>query len=148
MTVFCFANQPNSLALEWNTSLINSVCYQVNQLIVLIQSHLESLPAHTMQYFSLPHSISTQLNRFHRNFLWKNATSNSRVPLIAWDTVCKPKNKGGLGLRRADSVNAAFQCKLAWRLKSGYSWLGNYTKNLWDRYTFKQCWGYPVLGSW
>ena len=83
---------------------------------ILIQSHLEALPAHTMQWFSLPQSIATQLNRIHRNFLWKNSKSNSDVPLIAWDTVCKPKIKGGMGLRRVESVNAAFQCKLAWRM--------------------------------
>ena len=27
-----------------------------------------------------------------------------------------PKNKGGLGLRKIDSVNKAFQCKLAWKV--------------------------------
>jgi len=35
---------------------------------VLIQSHLEALPAHTMQCFSLPQSISKGLNRHARDF--------------------------------------------------------------------------------
>jgi len=82
----------------------------------LIQSLLESLPAHTMQCFSLPQSITSQLNRIHCHFLWKSSTSSSGVPLIAWDTICKPKSKGVLGLPRIDSVNAAFQRKLASRL--------------------------------
>ena len=36
--------------------------------------------------------------------------------MIAWDTICRPKSAGGLGLRKTEAVNAAFQCKLAWRL--------------------------------
>ena len=36
--------------------------------------------------------------------------------MITWDTICRPKSAGGLGLRKTEAVNAAFQCKLAWRL--------------------------------
>jgi len=35
---------------------------------VLIQSHLESLPAHTMQCFQLPVAISNDIDRVNRNF--------------------------------------------------------------------------------
>ena len=83
---------------------------------ILIQSHLESLPAHTMQCFRLPQGIFDQLNRIHRNFFWKTSSSTKGLPLIAWDTICKPKSKGGLGLQKSEAVNVAFQCKLAWRI--------------------------------
>ena len=84
--------------------------------LVLIQSHLESLPAHTMQCFSLPQSVNLQLNRIHRNFLWNSSSASPGLPLIAWESICTPKSKGGLGLRRVEAINAAFQCKLAWRI--------------------------------
>jgi len=35
---------------------------------ILIQSHLESLPAHTMQCFQLPLATTVQVDRIHRNF--------------------------------------------------------------------------------
>ena len=37
---------------------------------ILIQSHLESLPAHTMQYFQLPQSTSNHINKISRDFFW------------------------------------------------------------------------------
>jgi len=36
--------------------------------------------------------------------------------MIAWDKVCMPKVKGGLGLRKTTAVNQAFQCKLACKI--------------------------------
>ena len=69
-----------------------------------------------MQCFRLPQGTSDQLNRIHHNFFWKTSSSVKGLPLIAWDTICKPKSKGGLGLRKSEAVNLAFQCKLAWRI--------------------------------
>ena len=56
------------------------------------------------------------LNKIQRNFFWKQSASHNGLPLIAWDKVCTPKSKGGLGLRKSEAVNTAFQCKLAWRI--------------------------------
>jgi len=36
---------------------------------VLIQSHLEALPAHTMQCFQLPKTVTLKLDRINREFL-------------------------------------------------------------------------------
>jgi len=39
-----------------------------------------------------------------------------RLLLIAWDQVCMPKVKGGLGLCKTEVVNKAFQWKFAWKV--------------------------------
>jgi len=84
--------------------------------IVLIQSHIESLPAHTMQCFTLPNVITAQIDRLSREFLWKENNTEKGLPLVAWNRICRPKDKGGIGLRKAAAINVAFKCKLAWKI--------------------------------
>ncbi|XP_042488549.1 uncharacterized protein LOC122068701 [Macadamia integrifolia] len=37
--------------------------------------------------------------------------------VVNWDQCCKPKEEGGLGLRRLRDVNKAMLCKTAWKIK-------------------------------
>ena len=48
---------------------------------VLIQSHLESIPAHTMQCFRLPVTISDNIDRVNREFFWKKNLTDKGLPL-------------------------------------------------------------------
>lgn len=45
------------------------------------------------------------------------------MSLVAWDQVCKPKSKGGLGLRRIFTLNEALLSKQVWRwFNSDFEW--------------------------
>jgi hypothetical protein len=46
----------------------------------------------------LPPGLILVLDRARRHFLWKRKDKNKVKSLAAWDMVCKPKNKGGLGI--------------------------------------------------
>ena len=48
-----------------------ATCFSKAGRAVLIQSHLEGLPSHTMQCFQLPASVSEKLDRINREFFWK-----------------------------------------------------------------------------
>ncbi|GAU22731.1 hypothetical protein TSUD_138560 [Trifolium subterraneum] len=50
-----------------------------------------------------------------RNFLWKG-TTNTGINLVGWDKITKPKNKGGLGIRKAREANTALLGKLVWNI--------------------------------
>jgi len=76
---------------------------------VLIQSHLEALPAHTMQCFLLLSAILNNTDRVRREFFWKKNNTDKGFPLMAWDKVCRPKKNGGPGFRKTAAVNKAFQ---------------------------------------
>jgi len=39
--------------------------------------------------------------------------------MISWDKMCMPKSKGGLGLRKTEATNKAFQYKVAWKVLIG-----------------------------
>lgn len=59
--------------------------------------------------------------------------TKKRLPLIAWENVCIPKGKGGIGLRRISIMNELLLAKLLWRWhKEEGEW-----RNIWD---FKYNW--------
>ena len=60
--------------------------------------------------------VTDQLDRINRDFFWKNSNSDKGMPLVAWDKVCRPKQLGGLGLRKTAAVNTAFLAKLGWKI--------------------------------
>ena len=69
-----------------------------------------------MQCYKLPTRITSQLDRTHREFFWKNSNTDKGMPLVAWDKICQPKTLGGLGLRKSAAVNTACLAKLGWKI--------------------------------
>ena len=66
----------------------------------------------------------SKLDNLSRGFFWKKSNMEKGLPLIAWDKVCMPKSKGGLGFHETEVANKACKCKLAWKLLTNHS-------NLW-----------------
>ena len=83
-------------------------CLSKAGITVLIRSHMEAVPAHTMLCFRLPKTVTTNLDRINKEFFWKKSNMAKGLALVAWDRVCMPKHKGGLGLRKMDAINKAF----------------------------------------
>lgn len=101
-----------------------------------IKSVANTLPSYAMSTFLLPKSwckeIDIQLKIFFWGF-WKQKTRN--FTSMAWDAICKPKDVGGLGIRRLYDMNRALIAKLGWLLSKNpnslWSWiiLAKYLKN-------------------
>lgn len=69
-----------------------------------------------MQAFALPVGSCKAIDRLCREFLWGDTDDKKRVHLVNWNDVCKTKNSGGLGLRKAADFNQALRAKLAWQM--------------------------------
>lgn len=69
-----------------------------------------------MQTSLLPLSTCEALDRCNKRFLWGSTEDQQKIPLVAWDAICKPKQRGGLGLRHAHLQNRAYLMKIGWRL--------------------------------
>ncbi|CAL8126109.1 unnamed protein product [Prunus armeniaca] len=84
-----------------------SKCLSMAGRITLIQAVTSSIPIYAMQTTKLLKSICDDLDRIHRNFLWGGSSRQSKVHLCQWDLVCRPKHKGGLGLKKTSLLNQA-----------------------------------------
>lgn len=84
--------------------------------VVLAKSSLSAIPTYTAQAIPLPGSICESIDKITRNFVWGHAPESSKPHLIKWDTLCKPKNNGGLALRSAKFNNLTFFMNAVWRL--------------------------------
>ncbi|GLT97931.1 hypothetical protein SLE2022_154720 [Rubroshorea leprosula] len=80
--------------------------------LTLIKSTLCALPMHVMQCTSLPVSICTSLDKLIRDFLWLDEPDKRKLHLMGWDTICLPKEQGGLGIRKCNKLNQASILKL------------------------------------
>ncbi|CAN1836022.1 Putative ribonuclease H protein At1g65750 [Linum perenne] len=84
----------------------------------LATSVLNAIPSYVMQTAFLPVHICEAIDRKIRNFIWGSVQGGRKIHNINWETVCKPKSLGGLGLRSARDLNKAFFMKIVWGLIS------------------------------
>ena len=87
--------------------------------LTLILSVLGAIPIHSMLALSIPVKIIKALSKICRGFLWcgkKEATGGHCA--VAWDSVCKPKWAGGLGIPDLSWLNKALQARWPWLQKT------------------------------
>ncbi|XP_028070654.1 uncharacterized protein LOC114273089 [Camellia sinensis] len=85
----------------------------------LIQSILFSMQVYWSSLFILPKKVIREIESILRAFLWSGSELKTHSAKIAWDSVCAPKNEGGLGFKSLDIWNRAAIAKHVWFLFSG-----------------------------
>ena len=72
-----------------------------------------------MNCFKLIERNNKDLHKINGSFLWTpniGPKEDKEILLVAYDEVCRPKAKGGLGIRRNEDVNKASFIKLGRRV--------------------------------
>lgn len=94
----------------------------------LIASVIHSLVNFWMSVFKLPKQCIKEIDQLCSAFLWSGPALNTNK--VVWSDVCKPKEKGGLGLRSLEEMNKVSTLKLIWRILSYNSlwvrWIRHY----------------------
>lgn len=62
----------------------------------------------------MPRYIAEKFEKIQRTFLWLRIEEKNKFSLVKWDTVCQPKNHGGLGIRIIYNTNKDLMAKVGW----------------------------------
>nr|GEX35132.1 hypothetical protein [Tanacetum cinerariifolium] len=84
----------------------------------LIQSVLGSIHIYWASVFILPTYILLNIEQLLRQFLWCHGSSGKGKSKVAWESVCLPKDEGGLGIRRLECFNTAIMASHIWKIIS------------------------------
>ncbi|PNX87107.1 ribonuclease H, partial [Trifolium pratense] len=86
--------------------------------VVLFNSVLNAIPIFYLSYMKIPIQVWKKVKRIQREFLWGGRNGVKKINWVKWDTICKPKHLGGLGVRDIRVVNFSLLAKWRWRLLS------------------------------
>lgn len=107
----------------------------------LIKAVASSLPAYSMSTFLLPKGFCSSIDKALKDFWWgfKEDKRHNYTPK-SWSSICRPKSKGGLGIRKLHEYNKALLSKLSWDicLNSEKLWVRAIAAKYLRRYTFMQ----------
>ena len=83
--------------------------------LVLVKSVLQAMPLHLFFVLAALSSILKKIKSLQRAFLWGGTVDKTKWALVSWETLCRPKLDGSLGLRDPIINNKIGNAKLWWR---------------------------------
>ena len=83
-----------------------------------MSSILQSMPLYTFSYLRIPETMCNKLDAITRAFWWGHKPSVRKLHLVKWDTICQPKSRDSLGLKKFSLVNQAMISKQFWRVQN------------------------------
>ena len=91
---------------------------------ILLKSMVQSIPLYLFSVLAAPKWVIKAIKTLQRSFLWGCKSNNNRWALVSWDTLCKKKSEGGLGIRDPSLNNQALSAKIWWNWisKNNTSW--------------------------
>lgn len=87
---------------SWKSKLISQA-----RRIVLIKSVLSSVPMYHLSYFALTDKEAKKCDSVLANLFQGNHVTGNSPHMIAWNKICQPKHRGGLGIRKFKDFNNA-----------------------------------------
>ena len=79
--------------------------------VTLIKVVLNSISIYFFSFFRVPKSILDKLVWLQRRFLWGGGVEHKQIAWVKWESVCLPKQKGGIGIRDFRKFNYALLAK-------------------------------------
>ncbi|GKU92629.1 hypothetical protein SLEP1_g6336 [Rubroshorea leprosula] len=91
----------------------------------LISSVIQGVTTFWCSTFILPKKVIKEIERLCNAFLWNNSTDSAKGAKVCWQSVCFPKQEGGLGLKSLSHWNMACILRFIWMIfaKAGSIWV-------------------------
>lgn len=84
--------------------------------LVLLSAVLDALPTYFMSSFLIPASVLKTIDARRRAFFWTaEETCTGSQCLIAWDKLCTPTTRGGLGAKNLKAQNICLLLKFCYK---------------------------------
>lgn len=77
----------------------------------LLKAVVQATPIYPMSLFRIPKGVIKVLNRLMGNFWWGGSEEGRKIHWRSWETMCKPKWMGGMGIRDFEAFNQALLAK-------------------------------------
>ena len=87
---------------------------------------MQAMPPYLFSILSAPNSVLKEIRRLQCNFLWGGHEEKAKFSLVCWEDVCRPKERGVLGLRDPKVMLKIQGAKVWWR------WV-NHTSKPWAK---------------
>ncbi|KAL0921359.1 hypothetical protein M5K25_008423 [Dendrobium thyrsiflorum] len=84
--------------------------------VVLINAVILAIPIFCSSHSLIPLSILKTVYKLCRDFLWNKKDGIKGLHYVAWVDLCKPVEKGGLGIHSAVRSREVMRAKFAWNL--------------------------------
>ncbi|KAF7812868.1 ribonuclease H [Senna tora] len=99
---------------SWKANILNKAGR-----VILAKAVLSAIPVHTMQTVWVPEQVCENIDKNIMSFIWSSKSSGRDLHLVNWDKIAKPRDMGGLGLRKARQANTALLGKASWSIITG-----------------------------
>lgn len=89
----------------------------------MLKSVISAIPIFSMMCLRIPKKVVNVIGKRMRNCFWNGSQCQDKIPLLAWDEICKSKEVEGVGLKDWNLMNEALREKLVWNVYSQHSQL-------------------------
>jgi hypothetical protein len=102
--------------------------------VVKIDACLSSTVVFQMSMRLIHKANIEQIDKPIRSFFWAGSADKKKYHFVRWNWICKPKKKGGLGIKNLYKFNVSLMCKWWWKLESGTGPWQNYMRQEYMRH--------------
>jgi hypothetical protein len=86
--------------------------------LIKIDDCLSNIAVYQMSMRLLHKTNIENISRPIRAFFWAGAADKRKYHFVKWRWICKPKYKGGLGVKDLNKFNISRICKWWWKLEN------------------------------